>query len=58
MKNKKMKFEKPFMEIVLFEAEDIVVASGGCISNCIGNCNHICDNDCISVCFGVCHDIT
>lgn len=54
MKNKKMKFEKPLMEIVLFEAEDIVVASGGCI----GNCNHICDLDCISVCTGICHDIT
>jgi predicted oxidoreductase len=50
---KKMKFEKPEMEKVMFEAEDVIVTSGGCT----GNCNVICDNDCMTVCAPVCHDI-
>ena len=48
------KFEKPAMEKIKFEAEDIIVTSGGCS----GQCNMICDTDCMRVCQGVCHDVT
>ena len=51
---KKMKFEKPEMEKVMFEAEDVIVTSGGCT----GDCQHICSNDCMMVCTVVCHNIT
>lgn len=51
---KKMKFEKPEMEKVMFEAEDVIVTSGGCT----GKCNVICGDDCITVCASVCHDIS
>lgn len=50
----KDKFEKPMMQKINFEAEDIIVTSGectskcsgDCLSVCSGNCYHICDNDC------------
>ena len=48
------KFEKPAMEKIKFEAEDIIVTSGGCS----GHCNMVCNNDCMQVCSGVCHEVT
>lgn len=53
MQNNK-KFEKPEMEKVMFEAEDVIVTSGGCT----GQCQHICSNDCLMNCTSVCHSIT
>ncbi len=44
---KKMKFEKPEMEKVMFEAEDVIVTSGGCNG---GDCAHVCGLDCKDVC--------
>lgn len=51
---KKMKFEKPEMEKVMFEAEDVIVTSGGCM----GDCQHICGNDCQMICEGICYSVT
>lgn len=46
MQNNK-KFEKPEMEKVMFEAEDVIVTSGG--PTCSGNCSDVgsraCDDD-------------
>lgn len=53
MQNNK-KFEKPEMEKVMFEAEDVIVTSGGCTSHC----RTVCNSDCGMVCTVVCHDIT
>lgn len=50
---KKMKFEKPEMEKVMFEAEDVIVTSGGCTWDCA----HVCEVDCRDVCSPVCHVI-
>lgn len=51
----KDKFEKPMMQKINFEAEDIIVTSGG---GCLGYCERVCDHDCIQVCQGVCHSVT
>ena len=53
MKERFEKFEKPVMEKITFEAEDIIVTSG-----CSGDCRRICSTDCITVCQGVCHEVT
>lgn len=50
----KARMEKPQMEMVMFEAEDIITSSGGCSGDCI----KVCTNDCIEVCSGVCHEVT
>ena len=36
-----MKFEKPEMEKIVFDAEDIIMTSGGCssVETCPNNCN-------------------
>ncbi len=48
MQNNK-KFEKPEMEKVMFEAEDVIVTSGGsgptCLTNCRGVGSKRCDID-------------
>lgn len=44
MKMKK-KFERPEMEVIRFEAEDVIVTSGGCSPDC----GVICGIDCRSV---------
>lgn len=47
---KKMKFEKPEMEKVMFEAEEVIVTSGGCQGYCSvvcnAECSDVCDNNC------------
>ena len=53
MQNNK-KFEKPEMEKVMFEAEDVIVTSGGCTSDC----KIVCNTYCTMVCTGVCHEVT
>ena len=53
MQNNK-KFEKPEMEKVMFEAEDVIVTSGGCTSKC----QTVCYGDCMVHCASVCHNIT
>ena len=40
MQNNK-KFEKPEMEKVMFEAEDVIVTSGGSGPTCPNNCNEV-----------------
>lgn len=40
----KEKFEKPVMEKIAFEAEDVIVTSGGCNVVCAVQCNVICSN--------------
>ena len=50
---KKMKFEKPEMEKVMFEAEDVIVTSGGCTWDCA----NVCEVDCRDVCSPVCNVI-
>jgi hypothetical protein len=42
----KEKFEKPMMEVVRFEAEDIIVTSQG---GCTYQCKDICTDDCILI---------
>ena len=42
---KKERFEKPEMEKVMFETEDVIVTSGGCSPDC----TLICTNDCQTV---------
>lgn len=39
----KKKFEKPEMEKVTFEAEDVIVTSGG---GCSGQCQSVCIPNC------------
>lgn len=48
----KNKFEKPRIEKIEFEAEDIIVTSGGCNSDskCPTNCITVCYGDCTQVC--------
>ena len=47
----KNKFEKPRMEKIEFEAEDIIVTSGGCNSDskCPTNCSDVCTPHCFVV---------
>lgn len=49
------KFEKPAMEKIKFEAEDIIVTSGG---GCKPYCGMVCSSDCIQICTGICHDVS
>ena len=51
---KKKRFEKPEMEQVMFEAEDVIVTSSGCSGDCV----KVCVSDCIEVCSGVCHIVS
>jgi hypothetical protein len=44
MRNSMEKFEKPCMEMVMFNDEDIIRTSG-CPTVCEGKCHHICDYD-------------
>jgi hypothetical protein len=50
----KARLEKPEMEMVMFEAEDIITASG----DCSGDCIIICPDHCIEVCKGICQHVT
>ncbi len=47
---KKERFEKPNMEKIMFEAEDVIVTSGGCSGDCVSicqnNCRDVCGHDC------------
>lgn len=38
------KFERPEMKIIKFDAEDVIVTSGGC-----SDCGVVCVGDCMSV---------
>ena len=38
----KKKFERPEMEVIRFEAEDVIMTSGGCSSDC----GFVCETDC------------
>ena len=42
---KMKKFERPEMEVIRFEAEDVIMTSGGCSSEC----SLVCSIDCKSV---------
>lgn len=55
----KNRFEKPMMEKINFEAEDIIVTSGGCSSDakCPTNCMHVCSGDCLTVCSYQCYHV-
>ncbi len=48
------KLEKPNMEIVRFDTDDVVVASGGCY----GYCKSVCPSECHSVCDLKCNSVT
>lgn len=50
----KARMEKPQMEMVEFEAEDIITSSGGCSGDCI----KVCTNECINVCQTNCNEVT
>lgn len=39
------KFERPEMKIIKFDAEDVIVTSGGCSGDCV----FVCSEDCLSV---------
>ena len=39
---KKERFEKPEMEKVMFETEDVIVTSGGCSPDCVNVCTSNC----------------
>lgn len=39
------KFEKPEMEKVMFEAEDVIVTSGSCSGNCPTDGSVYCSSD-------------
>lgn len=41
----KKKFERPEMEVIRFEAEDVIMTSGGCSSEC----GLVCSIECESV---------
>lgn len=41
----KKKFERPEMEVIRFEAEDVIMTSGGCSPDC----GVVCSTDCKSV---------
>ncbi len=40
-----MKFTKPEMKIIYFDAEDIIVTSGSCEIHCNGDGNVLCNSD-------------
>ncbi len=47
------KLEKPNMEIVRFDADDVVASSGcsgDCISVCEGICERVCEPQCMPNC--------
>lgn len=49
---KKEKFETPHMEIVTFDAEDVISTSScptKCTIVCDTHCKDVCTNDCINV---------
>ena len=43
------KFEKPAMEKVEFESNDVITTSGS-ISGCLTDCSPVCSPNCIIVC--------
>ncbi len=51
----KARMEKPQMEMVEFEAEDIITSSGG---GCSGDCIKVCTNECQTVCQSNCNEVT
>ncbi len=51
----KESFKKPKMQMISFEAEDIIITSGGCTSDC----DPVCENHCKSgICTGNCYSDT
>lgn len=52
IKNMK-KLNKAELNVVKFETEDVIVASG-----CKGDCLDVCSTDCIQVCYTNCKNIT
>lgn len=49
----KARLEKPEMEMVMFEAEDIITTSA-----CYPVCETVCVNNCITICDYQCHPHT
>ncbi len=48
----KERFAKPTLEVVTFDAEDVIVTSGcsgNCLVVCAGICHDVCDHDCQDV---------
>ncbi len=48
----KARMEKPQMEMVMFEAEDVIATSGcsrDCLDVCRGECSSVCEYNCRSV---------
>ncbi len=50
----KEKFTKPTLEVIPFDAEDIIVTSGGCKGDCI----RVCPTNCYQVCSPECQHVT
>lgn len=51
----KARMDKPQMEMVMFEAEDIITSSGG---GCSGDCIDVCRDECSTVCSYNCKNVT
>lgn len=46
-------FEKPVMEMIEFDSEDIIITSGGCLDD---ECDFVCTNHCRTYsCSDVCY---
>ena len=48
----KERFAKPTLEVVMFDAEDVIVTSGcsgNCLDVCTGYCRDVCGHDCQNV---------